>query len=134
MRGYIKELVEVLPKDLEGYRNSDFTVKRTVERDLQLISDSEIDVLALLSKVESLGISSTEENLIKRFSKLLGNPMVNDITELRRIRNLIVHAYSSQSYDEVLFKQGGSTEKFQSFIKHIDSVLSEMAEQKRQRT
>ncbi len=47
------------------------TLKRTVERNLQLINDNEIDVLALLVKMKELEIVSSEEGLIDRFNGIV---------------------------------------------------------------
>ena len=60
---YVNEIGERLPRSLKGYLESDLTLKRTFERDLQLISDTQLEILSLLTRVKGIGIPSSENGL-----------------------------------------------------------------------
>ena len=43
---FVNEIEERLPDSLKEYLESDLTLKRTFERDLQLISETQLDILS----------------------------------------------------------------------------------------
>ena len=123
IRGYLGEIESRLPKALEKYKSADFTLKRATERDLQLINDSEIDILALLVKLKELTIASSEEGLIDRFNDLLSRKTLNHLREFRRLRNMLTHAYKNEVYDEIVFNSAKKSADVRVFIKDVEKIL-----------
>jgi uncharacterized protein YutE (UPF0331/DUF86 family) len=123
IKGYLGEIESKLPASLENYRAADFTLKRATERDLQLINDGEIDVLALLVKLKELTIASSEEGLIDKFNNLLSRKTLNHLREFRRLRNMLTHAYKNEVYDEVVFNSAKKSVDVRTFIKEVERIL-----------
>ena len=101
---FSKELVQVLPKTQEEYKKSNILVKSTVERRLQLISDTEIDILAILYKELNLKIVGEDLSLIAAFSEIFKDNISEKIRRLRDMRNRLIHEYKSEQFDEEVFK------------------------------
>ncbi|MCL4372696.1 DUF86 domain-containing protein [Candidatus Parvarchaeota archaeon] len=101
---FSKELVQVLPKTQEEYKKSNILVKSTVERRLQLISDTEIDILAILYKELNLKVVGEDLSLIAAFSEIFKDNVNEKIRRLRDIRNKLIHEYKSDQFDEEVFK------------------------------
>ena len=101
---FSKELVQVLPKTQEEYKKSNILVKSTVERRLQLISDTEIDILAILYKELNLKVVGEDLSLIAAFSEIFKDNINEKIRRLRDIRNKLIHEYKSEQFDEEVFK------------------------------
>lgn len=101
---FSSELAQVLPKTTEEYRKSNILVKSTVERRLQLISDTEIDILAILYKELNLKIVGEDLSLIAAFSGIFKDNINEKIRRLRDIRNKLIHEYKSEKFDEEVFK------------------------------
>ena len=99
-----KELAQVLPKTQEEYKKSNILVKSTVERRLQLISDTEIDILAILYKELNLKVVGEDLSLIAAFSEIFKDNINEKIRRLRDIRNKLIHEYKSEQFDEEVFK------------------------------
>ncbi len=120
---YIKEIEENLPRSLGSYDSASVPIKRTMERDLQLISDEEMDVLALLSRIKNVGIASSEEGLMDKFKEILSNKTLSNLKLLRRLRNVLTHAYKSERYDETVFASAENLSGVREFIKEVEKVL-----------
>ncbi len=101
---FSKELAQVLPKTQEEYKKSNILVKSTVERRLQLISDTEIDILAILYKELNLKVVGEDLSLIAAFSEIFKDNINEKIRRLRDIRNKLIHEYKSEQFDEEVFK------------------------------
>ncbi len=101
---FSKELAQVLPKTQEEYKKSNILVKSTVERRLQLISDTEIDILAILYKELNLKVVGEDLSLIAAFSEIFKGNVNEKIRRLRDIRNKLIHEYKSEQFDEEVFK------------------------------
>ena len=93
-----------MPKTQEEYKKSNILVKSTVERRLQLISDTEIDILAILYKELNLKVVGEDLSLIAAFSEIFKGNVNEKIRRLRDIRNKLIHEYKSEQFDEEVFK------------------------------
>ncbi|MBE5729296.1 DUF86 domain-containing protein [Candidatus Parvarchaeota archaeon] len=101
---FSKELSQILPKTVEEYQKSDLVIKSTVERRLQLISDTELDILSLLYKELNLKVVGEDLSLLSMFSNILKNNVIEKIKRLRDMRNKLIHEYKSDLFDEEVFK------------------------------
>ncbi|MCL4399620.1 DUF86 domain-containing protein [Candidatus Parvarchaeota archaeon] len=101
---FSKELSHVLPKTVEEYKKSDILIKSTVERRLQLISDTEIDILAILYKELNMKVVGEDISLIAAFSEIFKEKINKKVRELRDMRNKLIYEYKSAQFDEEVFK------------------------------
>ena len=124
IKSYVKEIDDRIPPSFERYKSADVMVKRTLERNLQLINDAEIDILALLTKLKDIGIASSEENLIDRFDRILSAKVLSHLKRLRRLRNTLTHAYKSEHYDESVFNAAKNLSEVLAFVKEVDRVTA----------
>jgi uncharacterized protein YutE (UPF0331/DUF86 family) len=125
IKEYLNELNGRLPSTFEGYKRADLMLKRTVERNLQLINDSEIDVLAILVKLKELSIAVSEEALIDRFNKLLSKRVVAHLKEFRRLRNMLTHTYKNENYDELVFDSTKKLDEVRDFIRDVNNLIKD---------
>ena len=121
---YVNEIGERLPCSLKGYLESDLTLKRTFERDLQLISDTQLEILSLLTRVKGIGIPSSENGLIDKFRNTLSFKTVEDIREHRRLRNMLTYAYANIKYDEDVYNAARELKKVKTFISELETIIS----------
>ena len=121
---YVNEIEERLPGSLKEYLESDLTLKRTFERDLQLISETQLEILSLLTRVKGIGIASTENGLIDKFRKTLSFKTVEDVRERRRLRNMLIHAYSNAKYDEDVYNSARELKKVKVFVGELENIIS----------
>jgi uncharacterized protein YutE (UPF0331/DUF86 family) len=120
---FAKELSGVLPKTAEDYKKSSILIKSTVERRLQLISDTEIDILAILYKNLKLKVVGEDMSLITAFSDVLNGKTIEKIRRLRDLRNKLTHEYKSEQFDEEVFKIAGENTNQSSLISNIKHTL-----------
>ncbi len=120
---YSKEIYIALPKDEEQYLKSNMFVKSTVERKLQLISDVEIDILALLYKHLSLKIVGDDFSLLGIFKGYLSDNVVEKMIRLRGIRNKLVHVYEDKKLDSEVFSAARENIDLKKLLKELKSLL-----------
>ena len=100
------------------------TLKRTFRRDLQLISDTQLEILSLLTRVKGIGIASSENGLIDKFRNTLSFKTVEDIREHRRLRNMLTHIYANTKYDEDVYNSARELRKVKIFISELETIIS----------
>jgi len=120
---YKKRLKEILPDSHQSYSKSEFILKNAVERNLQLISNMQYDLLILLYKYLEMKLEGDENSLLENMKNRLGENLSDKIKERRVLRNLLVHAYKDNSYDETTYKQAKNTEDLDEFIKVIKRLI-----------
>ena len=120
---YINEIEERIPGSLNEYLESDLMLKRTFERDLQMISETQLEILSLLTRVKGTGIASSENGLIDKFKNTLSFKTIEDVRERRRLRNMLIHAYSNTKYDENVYDSARELKKVKLFISEVESVV-----------
>ena len=69
---YKDRLEKIAPKDFNTYVKSDSIVKSAVERNLQLISDVQLDILMQLYKDMEIRIAGDDESVINNMEHKLG--------------------------------------------------------------
>ena len=121
---YIKEIEDRTPTSLNHYLESDLTLKRTFERDLQLISETQLEILSLLTRAKGIGISSSENGLIDKFKNILSPRVVEDTRERRKLRNILTHAYSNIRFDENVYNSTLDLKKVKQFMKEVEMIIS----------
>ena len=121
---YVNESEERLPSSLKECLEPDLTLKRTFERDLQLISDIQLEILSLVTRVKGMGIASSENELIDKFRSTLSFKTVEDIRVHRRLRNMLTHTYSNTKYDEDVYNSARELKKVKIFISELETIIS----------
>jgi len=124
---YSSVLGSIVPSSYEAYEKSSLTTKAAIERYLQLISDLELEVLALAYKGLDLGLAGSEESLASKFEKLLSREAIEGFKERRALRNMLVHAYFDMHYDKEAFEQASKLEDVEKFIKEITDIINKQA-------
>jgi len=101
--GYLRELAEVSPANLEEYKKVE--KKRSCERLLQLIIECLIDTAKLFVKGLRLGIPSEENDLFKKLSdaKVLSASSAAVLQNMKGFRNILIHEYADVD-DGIVFK------------------------------
>jgi uncharacterized protein YutE (UPF0331/DUF86 family) len=93
---------------------------------LQLISDLELEVLALAYKGLDLGLAGSE-SLVNKFEKLMSKKAIEGFKERRALRNILVHAYFDMHYDKGAFAQASKREDVEKLIKEIRKIINKQA-------
>lgn len=120
---FVNEIRSKLPPTLDGYLSSEFVLKRAFERDLQLISDTEMEILALLARLEDVGIAATDSGLIDKFRNILTFKTLEHARELRRLRNVLTHAYADRKYDEKVYNSATMLESVEVFVEEVEKIV-----------
>ncbi len=123
LRRYSAILAEITPKSYELYGKAGNLVRSAVERNLQLVSDTELDIAVLLYKVLAPKPVGDDESVIESLSGKLPSRVISRLKERRRLRNLLIHAYAQAGYDRETFEQASSTKDVEEFIKGAKALV-----------
>lgn len=123
IKSYVAEIEGIMPNSLEEYTSSAFTIKRTLERDLQLINEDQMDILSLLARLKDTGIAASEEGLIDKFRKIFGSKTIENLKKQRRLRNMLTHTYKTRLYDELVFDSAKNLKTIRAFISEVETVI-----------
>ncbi len=118
-------LKKMTPSTYEKYRDSNEGVKWDLERGLQLVSEIEVNIIVLLSKALQKGPVGEESSLIMSVSKELGEGVIKEIKERRKLRNELVHAYTIDN-DEHVFDQAADTSDVDGFKQSLRKLLEKL--------
>jgi uncharacterized protein YutE (UPF0331/DUF86 family) len=93
LEGYLRELEQVKPADLEEYKKIE--KKRSSERLLQLSIECMIDICALMVTGLRLGLPSEEDDLFERLEQadIISPLMRETLRKMKAFRNILVHEY-----------------------------------------
>ena len=123
---FVNEIRSKLPQTLDRYLSSEFVLKRAFERDLQLISDTEMEILALLARLKDVGIAATDSGLIDKFRNILTSKTLEYVRELRRLRNTLTHAYADRKYDEKVYYSANKLESVEVFLEEVEKIVKSL--------
>jgi uncharacterized protein YutE (UPF0331/DUF86 family) len=120
---YEERLKESTPKEMKAYLKADYRTKNVVERNLQLASDTELDVMAQLYKGLGLIIADDDLSMINNLEGTLGRRTIEKAKERRRLRNTLVYAYADGHYDEQAFEQAHDLGDIEDFGREVKKIL-----------
>ncbi len=120
---YSNRIRELLPKSFIDYSKSDM-IKSATERNLQLISDAELDVLASLYKKFGKETIGTESSLPAKLEGVLNKGILEKYKERRELRNKLVHAYADLALDKETFEQASDLKDIDDFKKAIEKAIN----------
>jgi len=114
IREYGERITRILP--------SDYVVKAAVERNIQLISDAELDIVMLLYRGFELSIAGNESTMLDKIGVRLSGDVIKKIKERRDLRNNLVHAYADSYYDRGVFDQAKNMKDIEEFRKEVNKL------------
>ncbi len=120
---YKKRIEKTLPDTHQKYSKSDFPVKNVVERNLQLISDAQFDILSLVYKGLEPKLSGDENSLLENLKGPIGARIIDGIKTRRLFRNLLVHAYADNELDENAYSQAKNMDDIDEFTRAIKRLI-----------
>ena len=121
---YMDVIKGLLPKDQKAYVGSDIALKYAIERSLQLISDTEFDTLAILYKGLEIKVVGDELSMLDVLADRMGAKLADSLRKRRALRNRLVHAYASSSYDKDVFQQAHNLDDVRDFIREVKKLAS----------
>ncbi len=122
---YTDRLRRFTPKSLGAYAKSDQMTKSAVERNIQLLSDSELDIAMQLYKGMELRIAGDDESVLDRLEGKLGKALTEKLRRRRRLRNEIIHAHADMDYDKEVFEQAHDLSDVEGFVREVSRLLKE---------
>lgn len=121
LENFLEEVKTILPKNMEVYLNS-LEKRRSIERELQMMIESVIDICMLLIKELHLKIPNSEESIFEILKDRLSN--IENLKLMRKFRNILVHKYGKIN-DELVFNFANEDIKdFHVFISDVKRILS----------
>nr|MDO8119186.1 DUF86 domain-containing protein [Candidatus Sigynarchaeota archaeon] len=127
---YLEELHELLPDDESDYLKNKVT-RYAIERLIQLMIESVLDVCAILVKEFKLGPPRDEENMLDMLAPRI--PQIEKIKEMRRFRNILVHRYGGINDILVYENVRDGLEDFPPIIASIKTVLHESRDSRKKK-
>lgn len=126
LAGYVKEIRGITPSGLEDYLANN-EKRRACERLLQLAIESAIDVCALLTAGNRLGIPGEEDDLFDRLLKaqVMSEATITKLRKMKGMRNILVHEYDRVD-DQLVFEALGRVEDLEKFSKEVLDQLRDM--------
>ncbi len=121
LEDYLKELRSKTDLTIGDYKN-DLGTQRIVERLLQLISEAELDISEEIDQGEGLKLSAEENSMLLALDGGLGKETVHKLIIRRNLRNMLVHAYTSYTAEEV-FGQAKDISDVTTFVTIIKKLL-----------
>jgi uncharacterized protein YutE (UPF0331/DUF86 family) len=121
---YRAGLAKMLPKSLGEYKKAGHELRSATERDLQVISEAQLDIASSIYKAMELKPSGTEDSLINALRDVFGEKLTEKMRLRRKLRNELVHAYSDIDDDEA-YKLASDTNDLDEFEKHVMRILKE---------
>ena len=120
---YGTRLRKIVPSSFAAYSKSEFVLKNAVERNLQLVSDMQFDILFLIYKGLEFRLEGNENSLLEGLKNKLGQHVAEKVGERRLLRNMLIHAYNDNTYDETAYKQAKNTEDLGEFRNAVMRIL-----------
>ena len=111
--------------DEKHYHSLDYITKAAVERHLQLISDTELDVLALVNKHLGLGVPGDDNSILTRLEGKFRKDTIAALRERRRLRNALIHAYPIGEYDRDVYVQATDLTDITKFATEVGKLLED---------
>lgn len=124
MDEYLKQIREYARISVQAYE-SDWKTQRIVERTLQILIETCIDIASHIISDEGLRVPTgyADTFAVLKENKVIGNSLFETMERMTKFRNVIVHQYEkidSAIVVAVLHRNLGDFEKFKNVIlKHL---------------
>ena len=117
---YLEEFSELLPENKEIFLKS-LMNRRAIERQLQILIESVIDICFILLKELKIHLPSDEDTIFDLLQDYLSN--WQNLKEMKSFRNLLVHRYGSVEDEKVYELITEEMGDFDIFINDIKKIL-----------
>lgn len=94
-----------------------------MERNLQLVSDMQLDILMQLYKGLELRIAGDEESVLDRLKEKFSKGLIDKVKKRMALRNNLVRAYVDSGYDNEAFEQAHNLDDIAEFKKEINKLM-----------
>ncbi len=120
MMTYLEELESIKPREIEEYTSS-IKDKRACERLLQMLIETEIDICSMMVFSLKLGLPSDEEDLFSKLEskKVITKEMKNVLSDMKGMRNILVHRYGEVKDEKVFEAVSESLEDLEKFREEV---------------
>ncbi len=115
-------------KSAAEYAKENYIVKRTIERDMQLISEVQLDIIIQVYKSLNLAAPGEEKSIITAMEKVMDKDLVEKIKARRNLRNELVHAYKDAN-DKEVFELASNLKDLERFIVDIKKFIQKKKNQ-----
>ena len=115
-------------KSAAEYAKENYIVKRTIERDMQLISEVQLDIIIQVYKSLNLAAPGEEKSIITAMEKVMDKDLVEKIKARRNLRNELVHAYKDAN-DKDVFELASNLKDLERFIVDIKKFIQKKKNQ-----
>lgn len=115
-------------KSAAEYAKENYIVKRTIERDMQLISEVQLDIIIQVYKSLNLAAPGEEKSIITAMEKVMDKDLVEKIKARRNLRNELVHAYKDAN-DKDVFELASNLKDLEMFIVDIKKFIQKKKNQ-----
>ena len=109
-------------KSAAEYAKENYIVKRTIERDMQLISEVQLDIIIQVYKSLNLAAPGEEKSIITAMEKVMDKDLVEKIKARRNLRNELVHAYKDAN-DKDVFELASNLKDLERFIVDVKKFI-----------
>ena len=126
LRTYTTELCQFMPESLEEYTAYPLYMKRSVERELQLISDAEKDIMNMLYKerFNNDTVPSDYSTLLK--SMRLPYELSSRMIDRKLFRDTLTHNFDpnlQEKFDGMVFDLARRTEDITRFVSIVENLI-----------
>ncbi len=119
---YTNKIKGMVPKSFADYSKS-AVIKDATERNLQLISDAELDLLAYLYKKVGKEAIISENSLPEKLAGVLNKEVLEGYKRRRELRNKLVHAYKIAALDKDIFEQASNLKDVEDFKRAVERAI-----------
>ena len=104
INGYLRELAEIVPANLEEYKSSNLT-RAACERYAEKIIEAATDLAFLVIKIKKFEIpeDDTDAFSILLENKVIDNALAEKLKDAKRMKNIISHLYGKVD-DGIVFE------------------------------
>ena len=121
---HLNRIKSIRVNSFEDYKNADPNIKYSTERNLQLISDAELDVVVLMYKKFGRDVAGSLPSMIKSLKSVLGSSLLEYFDKRRELRNRLVHVYKEFSFDKEVFESSRDTVDIEAFVQEIKKIIN----------
>lgn len=119
---YMKAIEDARIGTIAHYKSLGDLEKAGVERYLQLINDTQLEVLALLYKKMYPGMPANLDAALEKLKNNMSKQAIEGFDERRKLRNRLVHAYIGMRYENDVFAQSSNLRDVKDFIKEAKRI------------
>jgi len=120
---YMDELTRIFPDSDDEYYES-LIIRRSSERQMQIIIEQVTDICALLYRHACLGIAGDDTKILDSLSETCLSPEICEkIRRMKGFRNVLVHGYAKLDNSLVYFNILSGKDDISQFIEEVAQYI-----------